>query len=57
MALPVQENLLSLPRAVARQTTEVRTGVCGHVFNVMSVSPGIDQRVSMTMNRVEVRGE
>lgn len=42
MALPVRENLLSLPRAVARQTTEVRTGACGCVFSIVSVFPGID---------------
>lgn len=56
MALPVQENLLSLPRAVARQNTEVRTGVCGRVFSIMSVFPGIDQGSWMRMNGVEVRG-
>lgn len=43
MALPTRENLLSLPRAVARQTTEVRTGACWGVFRIVSVFPGIDQ--------------
>lgn len=43
MALPMRENPLSLPRAVARQTTEVRTGACGRVLSIMSVFPGIDQ--------------
>lgn len=57
MAFPVRENLLSLPCAVARKTTEVRTGARGRVFSIMSVLPGIDQGSWMRMNGMEVRAE
>lgn len=35
MALPARESHSSLPHAVARQTTEVRTGACGRGYSIV----------------------
>lgn len=37
MALPAQESHSSLPHAVAKQTTEVRTGACGRGYRRVCV--------------------